>query len=60
MPMKNYWELFSKNLCLQHVVLFVWSLAYEFNPAKNSPGLGPLLLAKVFLLSWDTRKWQPP
>lgn len=39
---------------------FVCSLAYEFDPAKNSPGLRPLLLTKVFLLSWDRRKWQPP
>lgn len=35
---------------------FVYSLAYEFDPAiKVVLDPGPFLLAKVFLLSWDRR-----
>lgn len=59
MLMKNDWEIYYENLSLEYAV-FPTVLHMNLTQLKIALHLGPLLLAKVFLLSWDRGKWEPP
>lgn len=59
MLMRNDWEICYENLSLEYMVLPT-VLHMNLTQLKIVLHLSPLLLAKVFLLSWDSGKWEPP